>query len=130
MVRQFHVPGGGKPRILTLQEDPTGQRGDTRPETNSNFAPWKQTGPPKGNFVFQPSIFRGKLLVAGAFFSWETKILEVSSHNLTNTYKVDPIKTVVSRGPITPLIGVITTVIYNIYNAIFFGSQKIPLVGG
>ena len=108
MVRQFKVPGGGKPRILTLQEDPTGQRGDTRPETNSN-------GPPKGNFVFQPSIFRGKLLVAGAFFAWETKLLEVSSHNLTNTYKVDPINTVRSRGPITPLIGVITTVIYTIY---------------
>ena len=25
--RQFHVPGGGKPRILTLQEDPTGKFG-------------------------------------------------------------------------------------------------------
>ena len=47
MLRQFHVPGGGKPRILTLQEDPTGQRGDTRPETNSNCAPENRPGPQK-----------------------------------------------------------------------------------
>ena len=40
--------------------------GFTLPETNSNFAPENRPFAPKGNEkVFQPSIFRGELLVSG-----------------------------------------------------------------
>ena len=44
----------------------------TLPENNSEFAPESRQRVPKGNFIFQASIFRGKLAVSfreGMFFS-------------------------------------------------------------
>ena len=44
----------------------------TLPETNSEFTPENRQRVPKGNFIFQASIFRGKFAVSfreGVFFS-------------------------------------------------------------
>ena len=43
----------------------SGYHNNTLPETNSEFTPEKDGGPQKESIVFQPSIFRGELLVSG-----------------------------------------------------------------